>query len=92
MLPSGDRVDAAVSTCIDVSEFVDHKIRATAAHRSQYPIDPGMFPDRILQEMFGVEYFIQVLPERELRSSLLDDSRPPGYSSAATSSNNAVEK
>ncbi len=73
LLPSGDRVDAAVSTCIDVSQFVDHKIRATAAHRSQYPIDPGMFPERILQEMFGVEYFIQVLPERELRSSLLDD-------------------
>ena len=32
-----------------------------------------MFPETILQEMFGVEYFIQVLPERELRTSLLDD-------------------
>jgi hypothetical protein len=32
-----------------------------------------MFPDLILREMFGVEYFIQVLPERELHSSLLDD-------------------
>jgi hypothetical protein len=31
-----------------------------------------MFPDSILQEMFGVEYFIQVLPERELDTSLLD--------------------
>jgi hypothetical protein len=30
-----------------------------------------MFPERILQEMFGVEYFIQVLPERELETSLL---------------------
>jgi LmbE family N-acetylglucosaminyl deacetylase len=72
-LPSGDQVDPSVSTCIDVSEFVGHKIRATAAHRSQYPIDPSMFPDQILREMFGVEYFTQVLPERELRTSLLDD-------------------
>jgi hypothetical protein len=32
-----------------------------------------MFPDSTLQEMFGVEYFIQVLPETELRTSLLDD-------------------
>jgi LmbE family N-acetylglucosaminyl deacetylase len=72
-LSSGDEIDARVSTRIDVSDFVDHKIRATAAHRSQYPIDPGMFPDSILREMFGVEYFIQVLPERELDTSLLDE-------------------
>jgi len=72
-LPSGDQIDARVNTCIDVSDFVGHKIRAMAAHRSQYPIDPGMFPDSTLQEMFGVEYFIQVLPETELRTSLLDD-------------------
>jgi LmbE family N-acetylglucosaminyl deacetylase len=72
-LPSGDQIDARVSTCIDVSDFVGHKIRATAAHRSQYPIDPRMFPDSILREMFGVEYFIQVLPERELHTSLLDE-------------------
>jgi len=72
-LPSGDQIDARVSTCIDVSDFVGHKIRATAAHRSQYPIDPGMFPDTILREMFGVEYFIQVLPEPELDTSLFDE-------------------
>jgi LmbE family N-acetylglucosaminyl deacetylase len=70
-LPSGDRIDARVTTCIDVSEFVGHKIRATAAHRSQYPIDATMFPGSILREMFGVEYFVQVLPERELDTSLL---------------------
>ena len=72
-LPSGDRIDAGVTTCIDVSDFVGHKIRATAAHRSQYPIDPAMFPESILREMFGVEYFIQVLPEPELTTSLFDD-------------------
>ena len=73
LLPSGDQVDPRVSTRVDVSAFVSHKIRATAAHRSQYPIDPGMFPDSILREMFGAEYFIQVLPERELDTSLLAD-------------------
>jgi hypothetical protein len=31
-----------------------------------------MFPAHIVQEMFGLEYFIQVLPERELSASLLD--------------------
>lgn len=72
-LPSGDQIDAAVSTCIDVSDFVGHKIRATAAHRSQYPIDPSMFPDQMLREMFGVEYFTQVLPEPELATSLLEE-------------------
>lgn len=72
-LPSGDQIDARVSTCIDVLDFVGHKIRAAAAHRSQYPIDPRTFADPILREMFGVEYFIRVLPERELHTSLLDD-------------------
>jgi LmbE family N-acetylglucosaminyl deacetylase len=72
-LPSGDQIDARVTTCIDVADFVGHKIRAMAAHRSQYPIDPLMFPESILREMFGVEYFIQVLPERMLTASLLFD-------------------
>jgi Cyclic nucleotide-binding domain len=72
-LPSGDLIDASVSTCIDVADFVGHKMRATAAHRTQYPIDPSMFPDGMLREMFGVEYFTQVLPERELHTSLLEE-------------------
>ncbi len=72
-LPSGDRVDALVTTGIDVSDFVGHRLRATAAHRSQYPIDPEMFPEHIVREMFGLEYFVQVLPERDLATSLLDD-------------------
>lgn len=72
-LPSGDQIDARVSTCIDVSDFVGHKIRAAAAHRSQYPIDPRTFADPILREMFGLEYFIRVLPERAFDTSLLDE-------------------
>lgn len=71
-LPSGGEVDPRVTTRIDVSRFVTHKIRATAAHRTQYPIDPETFPEPILREMFGVEHFVQVLPERTLDTSLLD--------------------
>jgi len=73
LLPSGDQIDARVTTGIDVSAFVHHKARAMAAHRSQYPIDADMFPVSILREMFGAEYFIQVLPKRALDTSLLDD-------------------
>ncbi len=76
-LASGDVVDATVTTCIDVSRYVGNKIRATAAHRTQYPIDPTMFPEPILREMFGLEYFTQVLPERALDTSLLEE-RPGG--------------
>lgn len=72
-LSPGPQIDATVSARIDVSGFVGHKIRATAAHRSQYPIDPSMFPDSILREMFGAEYFIQVLPKRRLDTSLIDE-------------------
>ena len=69
-LPSGDQIDVAVSAGIDVTDFVGNKMRAAAAHRSQYPIDPTIFPEPILREMFGVEYFIQVFPEQELHTSL----------------------
>jgi hypothetical protein len=54
-LPCGDVVDGLVSTCIDLSQFVGHPLRATAAHRSQHPIDPEMFPSDIVREMFGLE-------------------------------------
>ncbi len=58
---------------IDVSEFVGHKVRAAAAHRSQYPIDPNIFPDPMLREMFGVEYFVPVWHKPELNTSLLEE-------------------
>jgi hypothetical protein len=32
-----------------------------------------MFPQSVLEEMFGAEYFIQVLPERALDASLFDE-------------------
>ena len=72
-LATEDSTDDGASMRIDVSEFVGHKVRAAAAHRSQYPIDPNIFPDPMLREMFGVEYFVPVWHKPELNTSLLEE-------------------
>jgi LmbE family N-acetylglucosaminyl deacetylase len=60
-----------VTTAIDVAAYVERKIAAIAAHRTQYPIDPMMLPLAMLQEMMGREYFVRVAPARELEAELL---------------------
>jgi hypothetical protein len=42
-----------------------------AAHRTQYPIEPDMFPMAILREMLGREYFVRIQPPPELEAELL---------------------
>jgi LmbE family N-acetylglucosaminyl deacetylase len=68
--PAGADTGAQGTTVIDVSGFVDKKIAAIAAHRTQYPIEPDMFPPSILQDMLGREHFVRVhppiSPEQEL--------------------------
>jgi hypothetical protein len=59
------------STCIDVNDYVERKIAAIAAHRTQYPIAPDMLPLSMLQEMMGREYFVRVLPRPEMEVELL---------------------
>ena len=59
------------TTCIDVRGWVDRKVAALAAHRTQYPIDPAMFPTGMLEEMFGREWFVRMLPPVELGTTLL---------------------
>ncbi len=59
-----------VTTSIDVSAFVRQKIKAVAAHRTQYPIDPDMFPESMLVELFGREYFVQAHPPAVLETEL----------------------
>ena len=44
--------------CCDVSEQVMRKVGALSAYRSQFPLEPDMFPGFLLQEMFGCEYFV----------------------------------
>ena len=63
-----------MTTALDVSAHVARKIAAIAAHRTQYPIDPGMLPLEMLQEMMGHEYFVRVAPARELEHELLAPS------------------
>jgi LmbE family N-acetylglucosaminyl deacetylase len=58
------------TTAIDVSANVDQKIRAIAAHRSQFPIEPDLFPRSMLDEMLGREYFVRIVPPRELEADL----------------------
>ena len=44
--------------CCDVSGQVTRKVEALSAYRSQFPLQPDMFPEFLLQEMFGREYFV----------------------------------
>ncbi|MBZ0282848.1 MAG: PIG-L family deacetylase [Anaerolineae bacterium] len=60
-----------VTACIDVSPYIRQKIRAVAAHRTQYPIDPDMFPESMLIELFGREYFIRVHPPTTFETDLI---------------------
>jgi|FLYN01.1.fsa_nt_gi LmbE family N-acetylglucosaminyl deacetylase len=59
------------TTRIDVTDYVEQKVSAMAAHRTQYPISPDMFPPSMLREMLGQEYFIRVIPQREIETSLM---------------------
>jgi LmbE family N-acetylglucosaminyl deacetylase len=58
------------TTVIDVRAVVDRKVAALAAHRTQYPIEPEMFPRWLLEEMMGQEWFVRVQPAPELETSL----------------------
>jgi LmbE family N-acetylglucosaminyl deacetylase len=43
--------------CCDVSGQVTRKVEALSAYRSQFPLEPDMFPEFLLQEIFGREHF-----------------------------------
>jgi LmbE family N-acetylglucosaminyl deacetylase len=58
------------TTAIDVSGYVDQKVRAIAAHHTQFPIEAELFPQTMLNEMLGREYFVRVLPPREVSGDL----------------------
>jgi LmbE family N-acetylglucosaminyl deacetylase len=66
----GDGAQAATAR-LDVTDQVEAKVDALCAYRSQFPLEPGMFPDFLLRELFGQEYFIQVLPPRQVETDLL---------------------
>ena len=57
--PAAESMRAArgVVRC-DVSGQVMRKVEALSAYRSQFPLEPDMFPEFLFQEMFGREYFV----------------------------------
>jgi LmbE family N-acetylglucosaminyl deacetylase len=61
----------AATAELDVTAQIEAKIGALCAYRSQFPLEPGMFPAPLLRELFGREYFVQVLPPRPADSKLL---------------------
>ncbi len=67
---AGERESEPATTVIDVSAHIEQKVAAIAAHRTQYPISPEMFPQSMLKDMFSQEYFLRVLPPRELETEL----------------------
>jgi LmbE family N-acetylglucosaminyl deacetylase len=50
----------ADTTCIEVGPFLQHKIEAIMAHRTQFPMQPHMLPQTILRALMGQEYFVPV--------------------------------
>ena len=57
--PAAESVRAARGVvCCDVSGQVMRKVEALSAYRSQFPLEPDMFPEFLLQEIFGCEYFV----------------------------------
>jgi len=67
-------------TYLDIAAHMDRKVAALAAHRTQYPIELGMFPPALLQELFGREYFepVDLQPMRgSIRPRRSDPRRLP---------------
>jgi LmbE family N-acetylglucosaminyl deacetylase len=61
--------------CCDVSGQVMRKVHALSAYRSQFPLEPDMFPEFLLQEMFGREYFVAATPDRPVMTAAERRSR-----------------
>ncbi len=65
-----DQQERRATTVIDVSAHVGQKIAAVAAHQTQFPVRPEVFPAAMLQEMFSQEFFMRVLPPIEPETEL----------------------
>ncbi|MGH3221942.1 MAG: PIG-L family deacetylase [Streptosporangiaceae bacterium] len=67
----GLAADGLATARLDVTGHIKAKVGALCAYRSQFPMEQDMFPDFLLSELFGQEYFIQVLPPRGVDTTLL---------------------
>ncbi|HLJ80302.1 MAG TPA: PIG-L family deacetylase [Ktedonobacterales bacterium] len=62
---------------MDVSACLDHKIAALAAHRTQFAVEPAMFPAAQVWDLMGCEYFAHVAlstPADDLYANSMDDA------------------
>jgi hypothetical protein len=63
LVTRGPRVDADVedgsgtTLWLNAEEFLQAKLQALAAYRSQFPIRPDMLPEEVFRDLFGAEYF-----------------------------------
>jgi LmbE family N-acetylglucosaminyl deacetylase len=57
--PAAGLLRADLDECftIDVTSALEQKVAALAAHRSQYAMEPDLFPRSILQRLLAVEHF-----------------------------------
>ena len=69
--------------CCDVSGQVMRKVEALSAYRSQFPLEPGMFPEFLLREMFGWEYFVAVPAGRAAHPDEAPSGLEPALSAPA---------
>jgi len=61
---------SGATTRIDVGEFLQPKLQAIAAYRSQFPFRRDMLPENVFYDLFGAEYFMRALATRELDADL----------------------
>jgi hypothetical protein len=43
---------------VNVRETLDRKVRALSAHRSQYALEPGLLPAKLLEQLLATERFV----------------------------------
>lgn len=60
-----------ITTKIDVSKFIEQKVAALTAHRTQFPLEPEMLPGSMLQALMGYEYFVKVHPPPALENGFV---------------------
>jgi hypothetical protein len=61
--------DRGQAICLDVGQFLQVKLEALAAHRSQFPVPTSMLPESMLLDVFGVECFRPVQWVTDVRAS-----------------------
>ena len=67
-------METGATAKIDGSTTVELTLAALSAYRTQFPLEPAMFPMPMLREVFSGEYFVRAYPPIELESSLISTS------------------